>query len=51
MSNKISRRSFLKGTAVSALTLAAAGIAPVAVAEDAKGDIAWDMEYDVVVLG
>lgn len=50
MNNKISRRSFLKGTAASALTLAAAGIAGSAVAEDAKG-IAWDEEYDVVVLG
>ena len=51
MSNKISRRSFLKDTAVSALSLAAAGIASNAVAEEAKKDIAWDAEYDVVVLG
>lgn len=49
MSNKISRRSFLKGTAASALTLATAGIASSAVAEGAS--IVWDEEYDVVVLG
>ena len=51
MSNKISRRSFLKGTAVGALSLAATGIAGNGVAEEAKKEIAWDAEYDVVVLG
>ena len=51
MDKKISRRSFLKGAAVGAAGLTMAGVgltAPHAKAEEA---IAWDEEYDVVVLG
>ena len=52
MNNKLSRRQFLKGTALSAAGLAAAGILGpnAAVAEDASG-IQWDYEADVVVIG
>lgn len=51
MKKEISRRSFLKGTAAGALTLACAGIAGGAAAEAADNGITWDAEYDVVVLG
>ena len=51
MEKNISRRSFLKGAAIGAagLTVASAGLN----LRDAKADeeIAWDAEYDVVVLG
>jgi len=47
MSNTISRRSFLKGTAAGVLSLAAAGLVSAAAADEE----AWDAEYDVVVLG
>ena len=50
MKKEISRRSFLKGTAASALTLAAAGITAGAAVAEGK-EVAWDAEYDVVVLG
>ena len=52
MNNKLSRRQFLKGTALGAAGLAAAGILGpnAAVAEDASG-IQWDYEADVVVIG
>ena len=45
---KISRRGFLKGMAASAIGVGMMGT--VAAAEDKSG-IAWDAEYDVVVLG
>ena len=51
MEKNISRRSFLKGAAIGAagLTVASAGLnLRQAKAED---EIAWDAEYDVVVLG
>ena len=45
---KISRRGFLKGMAASALGVGVMGAS--AIAEEKSG-IAWDAEYDVVVLG
>ena len=45
---KISRRGFLKGMAASALGVGVMGAS--AMAEE-KAGIAWDAEYDVVVLG
>ena len=47
--DSVSRRSLLKGGAVAALTMAAAG----ATAANAKpaGEIAWDREVEVVVVG
>lgn len=45
---KISRRGFLKGMAASALGVGVMGAS--AIAEEKTG-IAWDAEYDVVVLG
>ena len=53
MSNKLSRRQFLKGTALSAAGLAAAGILgpQASVAEQADAGIQWDYEADVVVIG
>ena len=50
MSKQISRRSFLKGAAAGAAGLAAAGMMGMGVAESTDA-IAWDEEYDVVVLG
>lgn len=53
MSNSITRRSFLKGSAFAALAAALPNMR--AVAEDATytyaDTIAWDGEYDVVVIG
>lgn len=53
MSNSISRRSFLKGSAVAALAAALPNMR--AVAEDKTytyaDTIAWDGEYDVAVMG
>ena len=48
----LSRRSFLKGAAGAAAVTAvsAMGLVP-AMAEEAAADIAWDAEYDVVVMG
>ena len=47
--DSVSRRSLLKGGAVAALTMAAAG----ATAANAKpaGEIEWDREVEVVVVG
>ena len=51
MEKNISRRSFLKGAAIGAagLTVASAGVK----LQESKAEeaIAWDAEYDVVVLG
>lgn len=46
--SKISRRGFLKGVAASAIGVGVMGAS--ALAEEKSG-IAWDAEYDVVVLG
>ena len=58
MKSNISRRDFLKGSAMGALGLAAAGlVAPVgAMAEEEKKEafektVNWDAEYDAVVIG
>lgn len=56
MDTKISRRAFLKGSAVGALGLAASGmIAPIAAAEEEaqpfERTIDWAAEYDAVVIG
>ncbi|MBR2943342.1 MAG: FAD-binding protein [Clostridia bacterium] len=54
MKNHISRRSFLKGTAASALGMTLAGLTSTAGAEETKSFeqmINWDAEYDVVVIG
>lgn len=67
MSNELTRRSFLKGAAAGAVTVAAAGILggcnakqPAATAAPAPTEtptptfadsITWDAEYDVVVVG
>ena len=54
MSNKLSRRDFLRGAALSAAGLAASGILGpnAAIAQDTDGkDIHWDYEADVVVIG
>ncbi|MDO4546836.1 MAG: FAD-binding protein [Clostridia bacterium] len=52
MGKKISRRNFLKGTAAGAITLAGAAITGNVMAQSAPNEtIAWDAEYDVVVLG
>ena len=57
MSKSLSRRSFLKGAAASALGVAAAGTLGVAAAEEVKNAKAinepdsWDYESDVIVIG
>ena len=57
MKSNISRRDFLKGSAMGALGLAAAGlVSPVsAMAEEKKESfektVNWDAEYDAVVIG
>lgn len=57
MKSNISRRDFLKGSAMGALGLAAAGlVSPVsAMAEEKKEafekTVNWDAEYDAVVIG
>lgn len=54
MKNNLSRRAFLKGTAASALGLAATGMMGGAIAEEAQAfekTIQWDAEYDAVIIG
>ena len=51
MEKKISRRSFLKGAAVGAAGLTAAGAGLHLNQAKAEEEIVWDETYDVVVLG
>jgi fumarate reductase flavoprotein subunit len=53
MSNKLSRRDFLKGSAASAAALAATSLLGGAIvsAEESSDEIVWDREYDVVIAG
>ena len=53
MNTAVTRRDLLKGAALgAAATAVAAGTtAAVAAPSSAKGDVTWDAEYDVVVLG
>ena len=51
MEKNISRRSFLKGTAIGAAGIAAATAGLKLQSGKAEDAIAWDAEYDVVVLG
>ena len=53
MNTAVTRRDLLKGAALgAAATAVAAGTtAAVAAPSRAKGDVTWDAEYDVVVLG
>ncbi len=52
-SKQISRRDFLKGTAASAATIAAAGLLGTsAFAEEGTAEqVNWDREYDVIIAG
>ncbi|MGI6687389.1 MAG: FAD-dependent oxidoreductase [Christensenellales bacterium] len=49
MRKEISRRSFLKGTAAGAVGVAALGVLNLPVS--AQGEISWDEETDVIVVG
>ena len=51
MKKNISRRSFLKGAAIGAAGLTMAGAGLKVNQAKAEDEIAWDAEYDVVVLG
>ena len=51
MEKNISRRSFLKGTAIGAAGIAVASTGLKLQESKAEDAIAWDAEYDVVVLG
>ncbi len=51
MKKNISRRSFLKGAAIGAAGLTMAGAGLKVNQARAEDEIAWDAEYDVVVLG
>lgn len=51
MSNKLSRRDFLKGSAAGAMTLAAAGLLSACSESEGKESLRWDREYDVVIAG
>ena len=51
MEKNISRRSFLKGAAIGAAGLTVASTGLNLRPANAEEEIAWDAEYDVVVLG